>query len=148
MKDFATTQDLESFWRVLTDKEEKTRANALIKHASAYLRQVAKNNQIDLAEKIDLDTDNIYGDSVKLVILAAVKRAMLTPQEAPPADQWSQSASPYSETMTFTNPSNDLYFKAAELQLIGLSSISGRSKLGFIRGVRGSIEECEWGDES
>lgn len=136
MANLATIADFEPFWRTLTDNDERNRATTLLDLASSYLRQIAKNNDVDIDEKIADDETCTYKDSVKLVVMSAVKRAMLTPQDAPPADQWSQSASPYSETMTFTNPSSDIFFKTAELQLLGLGSVSGRGKIGILRGVR------------
>lgn len=135
MDSLATIEDFEPFWRTLDTNAERGRALSLLSLASSYLRQIAKNNGADIDEKITAE-GNTYEDSVKLVVMSAVKRAMLTPQDAPPADQWSQSASPYSETMTFTNPSSDVFFKTAELQLLGLGSVSGRGKIGILRGVR------------
>lgn len=138
LNDFATVQDLEGFWRPLNSGDETTRATNLLHYASTYLRLIAKNNGVDLDTNIAADTGTLLSDSVKMVILSVVKRAMLTPQDAPPADSWSLSASPYSETMKFTNPSNDLFFKANELSLLGLASVAGRlsSSIGLLRGVR------------
>ena len=137
MANLATIEDLEPFWKSLDDTNAKERASKLLELASSYLRQIAANNDVDIDEKITEDTTGNYKNSVKLVIISAVKRAMTTPIDAPPADQWSQSASPYSETMHFTNPSNDLYFKTKELELLGFGSISGKSKISLLRGVRG-----------
>ena len=135
LKDFTTKEKLAEVWRAL-DIDEERRAEALIHAASAQLRLIAKNNNIDLDEVIEKDTNKVFADSVGFVVLSAVKRAMLTPADAPPATQWSQSASPYSESMTFTNPASDLYFKKSELQMLGLSKISGKSQIGLLRGVR------------
>lgn len=133
---FASLTDLITFWRALTGVDEQNRATLMLEFASNYLRQIANNNSLNIDEKISLDTTGVYGANVKMVILAAVKRAMTTPIDAPPADSWSQSASPYSETMQFTNPSGDLYFKYKELELLGIKSISGKSQFGVLRGIR------------
>jgi hypothetical protein len=133
--DFATKEDLASFWRTLTDNEP-ARADILLNMSSNYLRQVAKNNDKDIDALIVADTTNIFKENVKMVVLASVKRAMTTPADAPPANEWSQSASPYSETMKFTNPSSDLFFKANELKLLGIASVSGKGQFGILRGVR------------
>ena len=135
LKDFTTTEKLAEAWRAL-DVDEEKRAEALIHMASAQLRLIAKNNNIDLDEVIEKDASKVFAKSVGFVVLAAVKRAMLTPVDAPPATQWSQAASPYSESMTFTNPASDLYFKKSELQMLGLNKISGKSQIGVLRGVR------------
>lgn len=128
---FANTEDLAEYWRALT-VDETARATSLLSYASIYLRQIAKNNGVDLDKRIEDDGD-LLSESVKMAVLAAVKRAMVTPSDLPSVDQWSQSASPYSESMHFTNPTNDLFFKSNELQLLGLGSISGRSKIGLLR---------------
>jgi hypothetical protein len=96
-----TTQELEAFWRTLNSQDETDRAGALLKFAKAYLRQIAKNNDVDLDGRL---SDADYKQSYKFVVLQAVKRSMVTPIDAPPATQWTQSASPYSENMTFSKP--------------------------------------------
>lgn len=134
MEDFATIDELAAFWRPMTDEDEETRATSLLHMASNYLRQIAKNNNVDIDAKVD--EDDVYKDTVKLAVLESVKRAMTTPTDAPAADQWSQSANPYSETIRFTNPSSNLFFKNNELQLLGFPSLSGKSKISILRGVR------------
>lgn len=135
MQPFATITDLQKFWRTLIE-DETERATELLRMSSNYLRQVAKNNNVDIDVLILEDTTGILAESVKMVVLSSVKRAMTTPSDAPPADEWSQSANPYSETMKFTNPSSDLFFKSSELKLLGLASVSGRGQFGILRGVR------------
>lgn len=135
LKDFTTKEKLAEIWRAL-DVDEEKRAEALIHAASTQLRLIARNNKVDLDEIIEEDDSKVFADSARFVVLAAVKRAMLTPVDAPPATQWSQSASPYSESMTFTNPASDLYFKKSELQMLGLNRLSNKSQIGVLRGVR------------
>ena len=129
-----TIQDLEKFWRPLNGDAETDRATTLLLMAESFLRQIASNNGLDLDVKIA--ADSIFKASVKLILLAAVKRAMTTPVDAPPANNWSQAANPYSETIQFTNPSGDLYFKKNEMQLLGLRSISGKSQFGTLEIAR------------
>lgn len=137
MTPFATLDELQSFWKPLDAQSDKDRAEVLLDSASNYLRQVSLNNGSNLDTRITDDVSGVLEGSVKLVTMSSVKRAMTTPVDAPPADQWSQSASPYSETIKFTDPSTDLFFKKNELQLIGVGSISGKSRVGLLRGVRG-----------
>lgn len=151
LPDFATIDELEQFWKEIDAGPETTRATSYLHLSSSYLRQIGSNNGIDIDEKIVNDTTGVYEDAVKLVIMSSVQRGMTTPTDAPPADQWSQSAAPYSESMRFTNPSSSLYFKTAELQMLGLSSVAGRSKFGLLRGVRGPAlhtTETDTEDES
>ena len=123
---YATTDDLAAFWRPLLSTEED-RANSLLEFASSRLRIEAAKSDIDLDTKVTEDED--YAAQVKLTVMEAVKRAMLTPIDVPPVDNYSQSAGPYSENFKFTNPSGDLWFKKAELKALG---ITGNQKLGSI----------------
>lgn len=135
---YATAKDLEQVWRPLSDEEE-SRADALLAQASSYLRQIAINNQINLDQKIVDDSTGILSENVKMVVLAAVQRVMSIPDDMPnDATQWTQSATPYSESIGFSGgaASSSLFFKARELQLLGLGSISGKAMFGVLRGVR------------
>ena len=123
---YATTDDLAAFWRPLLSTEED-RANSLLAYASSRLRMEAAKADIDLDSMVEEDED--YADQVKLTVMEAVKRAMLTPIDVPPVDNYSQAAGPYSENFKFTNPSGDLWFKKAELKALG---IMGNQKLGSI----------------
>ena len=123
---YATTDDLATFWRPLLSTEED-RANSLLAYASSRLRMEAAKADIDLDSMVEEDED--YADQVKLTVMEAVKRAMLTPIDVPPVDNYSQAAGPYSENFKFTNPSGDLWFKKAELKALG---IMGNQKVGSI----------------
>lgn len=135
---FATVDDLEKFWRALTP-DEQTRAEYLLSLASNQLRQIAMNSGKNLDQMI---TDGqVMEDSVKLVVMEAVKRAMLTPVDAPPVNSMSksQTAGPYAEssTYTYTNPSGDLWFKKSELSSIGISG--GKQTIGTISPTKEDI---------
>lgn len=119
---FATSADLAAYWRTLTP-EEVTRADKLCVLASNRLRLIAQNVGVDLDEK---NQDQIYSSTLQWVVLEAVKRAMLTPIDAPPANSIQQTAGPYSQNIEFTNPSGDLWFKKSELTDLG---IYGRQSL-------------------
>lgn len=115
---FATTADLAAFWRSLNEIET-TRATMLIELASYRLLLMASNSITDWPSQITADP--MLAAGVKFVVLEAVKRAMLTPIDTPPVDQYAQTAGPYSENFKFTNPSGDLWFKKSELASIGLA---------------------------
>ena len=134
---FASVAELETAWKSLTADEE-SRAEALLLQASNYLRQIAYNNGKDIDDNILADSTGVYGANVKTVVMSAVQRSLASPVDMmPDASQFSQSASPYSESMSFSgNVSSTLYFKDKELKLLGLGSVSGSSKLGLLRGVR------------
>lgn len=117
---YATVSDLSTFWRPIETSEEP-RANDLLALASSRLRLYAAKADIDLDVEIAADED--YASAVKWVVMEATKRAMQTPVDVPPVDNYSQSAGPYSENYRFTNPSGDLWFKKAELKTLGISGV-------------------------
>lgn len=134
---FATVEELESSWKPLT-LDEQARAEVLLLQASNYLRQIAYNNGQDIDDNINADPSGVYEANVKMVIMAASQRSLASPLDMmPDATQWSQSASPYSESVSFgSNISASLYFKDKELKLLGLGSVSGKLGTSVLRGVR------------
>lgn len=116
---YATVADLSTYWRPITESETP-RAENLLSLASSRLRLYASQAGIDLDEKV---SDADYAEALKWVVMEATKRAMQTPVDVPPVDNYSQSAGPYSENYKFTNPSGDLWFKKAELKTLGISGI-------------------------
>ncbi len=133
----ATVADLEAAWKPLS-ADESARAETLLLQASNYLRQIAMNNNRDIDDNIIADPTGVYGANVKMVVTSAVQRSLASPVDImPDASQWSQSASPYSESMSFSgNVSTTLYFKDKELKLLGLGSVSGKLGISVLRGVR------------
>lgn len=113
-----TVEELEAFWRTLTETE-KTRAETLLLVASNRLRGMAEKIGIDLDAKIT--ASEIYKSNVQYVIMESVKRALVTPIDQAPVNSQQITAGPYSENITFTNPSGDLWFKKSDLAEIGLS---------------------------
>lgn len=134
---FATVEELMASWKPL-NAEEQARAEVLLLQSSNYLRQIAYNNGRDLDDNINSDPSGVYEANVKMVVLSSVQRAIASPIDMmPDASTWSQSATPYSESMSFSgNVSSTLYFRDKELKLLGLGSVSGSLKTGLLRGVR------------
>lgn len=114
---FADTDDLEKFWRSLTEAE-KPRAEYLLELASDYLRQEALNGRKNLDDM--LASGKIIENTLKQIVMEAVKRAMLTPVDQKPVNQMSQTAGPYAETLVFANPAGDIWFKEKELKILRL----------------------------
>lgn len=117
---YATVQDLETYWRPLSESEEP-RATDLLGLASSRLRLYADAAGVNLDEKAAESED--YANALQWVVMEATKRAMSTPIDTPPVDSWSQTAGPYSENYKFTNPSGDLWFKKTELKTLGISGV-------------------------
>lgn len=132
LQPFATVEQLEAFWKGLSDAEE-TRAESLLTLASNRLRVIGENLGVDVDAK--KAASEAYSSALEWVVMEATKRAMLTPTNSPPADSISQTAGPYSENITFTNPAGDLWFKKSELHDLGLY---GNQSLGAISTVPGS----------
>ena len=134
---FATVEQLMAAWKPLTI-DEQARAEALLLQASNYLRQIAFNNSKDLDDLVAADATGVYKANVEMVVLSAVQRSLASPVDMmPEASSWSQSATPYSEAMSFAgNVSSNRYFKEKELKLLGLGSVAGNLGISVLRGVR------------
>lgn len=132
---FATVDELRAFCGTDVDTNDTTRIESLLIYASNYLRQIARNNGIDIDAEVN--GDKLTASTVKSTIMAAVKRALNTPANAPAAGSWAQAATPYSQTISnFENPGGDIYFKNNELKLLGFSSIGKSSQFGILRGIK------------
>ena len=115
---YATVDDLEDFWRPLSEAEQ-ARATVLLALASSRLRLYGKKVGVDVDAQVQDDPD--YAQTVQWVVMEATKRALSTPVDTPPVDSFQQTAGPYSENYRFTNPSGDLWFKKAELASLGIA---------------------------
>ena len=117
MSEFATIEDIESLWRVMSN-EERERADALLPVISDSLRQEAKNVGKDLDQMI---TDGkILPSVVKSVVVDVVARTLMTSTNAEPMIQSSQSAMGYSYSGTYLVPGGGLFIKKSELARLGL----------------------------
>lgn len=128
---YAEISDLVIFWRELNETERQ-RAEMLLKLASNILRGKGASVGVDIdAEK---SRNNVFAENLKWVTLEAVKRALQTPQDTPPVNSYSQTAGPYSENFTYTNPSGDLWFKKSELQILGFGGVQKISSINLYKG--------------
>ncbi|MGI6607516.1 MAG: phage Gp19/Gp15/Gp42 family protein [Erysipelotrichaceae bacterium] len=117
MSEFATIEDIESLWRVMSN-EERERAEALLPVISDSLRQEAINVGKDLDQMI---TDGkILPSVVKSVVVDVVARTLMTSTDAEPMIQSSQSAMGYSYSGTYLVPGGGLFIKKSELARLGL----------------------------
>lgn len=117
MGDFATTDDIEKIWRMLSE-EEKERAKELIPIVSDSLRaeadKVGKNLDKMLEEKKHLKS------VAKSVTVDVVARTLMTSTDSEPLSQESQSALGYSWSGTYLVPGGGLFIKKSELARLGL----------------------------
>jgi Phage protein Gp19/Gp15/Gp42 len=115
MDPYATVEDLTNFWKA---PDDANRAGFLLTLASNRLRLIGTNRDVDTDAQTAANP--AYASTIQWVVMEAVKRALLTPTDSPPANAITQTAGPYSENIQFTNPSGDLWFKNSELAALGL----------------------------
>lgn len=127
---YADVADLTLFWQAPSDP---TRALDLLTRASNRLRNIGDNVDVDTDARANASA--AYFSTIQWVVMESVKRALLTPIDAPPADSIQQTAGPYSENITFTNPSGDLWFKKSELKELGLYGNQTLSSLSTVPGT-------------
>ena len=116
MANFATTTDVETLWRALTDAEE-TRAEALLPIVSDSLRVEAQRVGKDLDELAETPS---FANVLKSVVVDVVARTLMTSTNGEPAIQSTESALGYSQTATFLVPGGGLFIKNTELARLGL----------------------------
>ena len=109
---FATVDDLQARWRVLSEPEQE-RAAVLLEDASVMLSSL-----------VAIDSEDPYqADLLKVVCCSMVQRSMMaSEQDAFGVTQQTVSADIYSRSMTFANPSGDMYLTRNEKKLLGIGT--------------------------
>ena len=106
---YATVQDLEARFGALTDGQQE-RASVLLDDAAVL---------IDSAATIDTEARE---SAARVVSCAMVNRALQAAEsDAYGVSQATMTAGSYSQSMSFANPSGDLYFTSTEKALLGIS---------------------------
>lgn len=119
---FATVSDIEARWRDLTVSEE-ARAAVLLDDAAAMLSKL-----------VDVDP----ADTEQAALLKAVNCDMVirnmsqTSSDLYGVSQSSMTAGPYTQAMSYANPSGDMYLTKLEKRLLGITS-------GYIGSIRPMI---------
>lgn len=115
-KSFATKADYEA--RYGTGAPE--RVEVLLQDASALLRSnFIAYHQTAYKEGLNPRFD----ENACAVVCAIVARAVNVPSGFEGASQYSQHAGPYASTLTFANPTADLYVTRSERARLGLSGV-------------------------
>lgn len=105
---FATVADLEQRWHALTS-EESTKAAALLDDAADLIRVTCPR------------WTQATKQTLIRVSCAMVRRAMQADANGTDAgvSQTSQTAGPFSQSFTYSNPTGDLYLTTAEITALG-----------------------------
>lgn len=111
---YATVADLAGRWRPL-DPEETARATVLLADAGVRIRVACP----DVDARLAADPPELEAEIPLIVSVEMVRRAMLAPVDQAPMSQIQQTAGPFSQGGTFTNPTGDLYLTKAERQMLG-----------------------------
>lgn len=106
---FATVSDLEARWRTLSDPEKATAETLLDDASNLILSECAVANVVD-----DEAEKTVREGTLKRIVCAMVKRAMLAPTDQAPMSQVSVTAGPFGQSGTFANPTGDLYLAKAD----------------------------------
>lgn len=109
---FATYIDLEARWRPLS-QDEIDRATVLLDDAAVYLSAF-----------VDVDeSDENQMQALKIVSCSMVQRAMsATGNDVFGVTESTIKADIYSQTLSYANPSGDLYLTGGEKRLLGITS--------------------------
>ncbi|WP_050341807.1 Gp19/Gp15/Gp42 family protein [Olsenella sp. oral taxon 807] len=106
MDPLATPGDLAHFW-VGYDASMEGRARALLSAVSAAIRA-------------SCDVATVDPEVLRLVCCQATARMMQAGESGQGVTQESWAASPYSGSVSFANPSGDLFLTAFERRLLGI----------------------------
>lgn len=110
---FATATDLADRWRPLSPAEA-ARAEVLLGDASAIIRTLSPGIDAKIA-------DDLLDPGVpKAIACAMVKRVMQGPSDLDGVSQTQQTAGPFSQGVSFANPTGDLYLTKTEKQRLGI----------------------------
>lgn len=99
---FATHADLEARWRTLSPADQ-ARADVLLEDASALI--------LDLKPDVE---EWASPTTLTAIVCAMVKRVMQGPADLDGVTQTQQTAGPFSQGVSFANPSGDLYLTKGE----------------------------------
>lgn len=123
MDAFATVADYISRCGPIDDGDEG-RVAALLEDASAYLRGAFRRQ---MGSDYAAGANATFDENVKPVCVAMVARAVNAPGAMAGITQQSQTTGPYSASVTFANPTGDLYLGRSDLKRLGLAGCRVRS---------------------
>lgn len=121
MQPFASSAEVAARWRPLAPAEQTT-AGILVQDASAMIR-TRKPDIDDLIEIVPPATRPRLDPTIpKIVVCAMVKRAMLASGYSDGVATEQNTAGPYSQSITYANPSGNLYLTKSEKADLGVGT--------------------------
>lgn len=112
---FATVSDLEARWRGLSEAEQD-RAAVLLADASALIRDTVPG------------WERVSEQTLRAICCAVVRRAMSVDVDLPDGvSSFNETAGPFSQQMSFANPTGDLYLTRAEKARMGVGVATAAS---------------------
>ena len=112
---FATVSDLEARWRGLSEAEQ-ARATVLLADASALIRDTVPG------------WEQVSEQTLRAICCAVVRRAMSVDVDLPDGvSSFNETAGPFSQQMSFANPTGDLYLTRAEKARMGVGVATAAS---------------------
>lgn len=124
---FATAEDYAARYG---EPSDPARVEALLADASAILLTAYEGRWGSYAEGLHAAFDR----SATAVACAMVSRALNVPEGMEGATQYSQTAGSYSASVTFANPTADLWLGKSDLRRLGLAG----TRVGSIRPMVGA----------
>lgn len=125
---FATINDVESRWRAL-DSDEQARATALLDDASAMLSSQLGDVEIEEGSTLDYALTAVCANMVIRAMSASASDLYGVTQSA-------MTAGPYTQSMSYANPTGDLYITKAEKAMLGIGD-------GYITSIQARIGESD-----
>lgn len=110
---YATVDDLAARWKELSSAEEDM-ASALLDDAAVMLRAIIPDLDARLAD------ERLDADVLSLVSCRMVRRAMSAPAGFEGVSAFNQGAGPFSQSVSFANPSGEMWVSRAERRMLGL----------------------------
>ncbi|MDU1018173.1 MAG: Gp19/Gp15/Gp42 family protein [Clostridium perfringens] len=112
---FATVSDLEARWRGLSEAEQG-RAAVLLGDASALIRDTIPG------------WGQVSNQTLLAICCAVVRRAMSVDVDLPDGvSSFNETAGPFTQQMSFANPTGDLYLTRAEKARMGVGVATAAS---------------------
>lgn len=128
-KPFAAVEDYEARYGEAADA---SRVSTLLDDASAMLMSAYEARW----GEYEAGAHKAFDRSVAAVACSIVNRALSVPDGMAGATQYSEAAGPYNASVTFANPTADLWLGRSDLKRLGMSG----GRIGFIGAVSGDVQ--------